>query len=162
MDYHDCDHQVTNAVHSAYTPAAIKPNLVKNEKIKLQAAQSMDQLTGWCTKFKAFKLIDLVIEKKASIVVEIGVWGGKSLVPMAYALKSQGYGKVYGIDPWSSNASIEGMDGVNKDWWSAVDHDAIYNGIVEKINQFQLTDFIELIKSTSVNVEPILNIDIFI
>ena len=88
------------------------------------------------------------------------MWGGKSLVPMAYALKSQGYGKVYGIDPWSSNASIEGMDGVNKDWWSAVDHDAIYNGIVEKINQFQLTDFIELIKSTSVNVEPILNIDI--
>lgn len=160
MDYNECDYQETTPTHYEYTIIANKSELVKNEKTKLVSSQSMDQLTGWCTKFKAFKLIDLVIEKKAEIVVEVGVWGGRSLVPMAYALKQLGHGKVYGIDPWSSTASTEGMDKINKDWWGAIDHEIIYQGLAQKIELFELSNYVELIKSTSVDAEPIADIDL--
>ena len=55
--------------------------------IRLKIAKAMEQLTGWCSVSKAFVLIDLIFQTQAQTIVEVGVWGGKSLVPMALALK---------------------------------------------------------------------------
>ncbi len=160
MDFNSADYQQNNPSHYEYTLAVYKPELIQAEKLKERVSQSMDQLEGWCSKFKAFTIMDLIVKTRAETVVEIGVWGGKSLVPMAYAIKELGRGKVYGIDPWSNVASAEGMDGVNKDWWSSIDHDAIYNNLAQKIMQFRLSPFVQLIKSTSVDAAPIENIDL--
>lgn len=119
----------------------------------------MDQLEGWCTRNKAAILTDLVFLLRPQTVVEIGVWGGKSLIPMAYALSVTKSGIIYGIDPWDNLASIVGMEGANYDWWDKVDHKMILNGLLDKISKFQLSPQIQLIKDTSENVLPIPNID---
>ena len=61
--------------------------------VKSTALQAMKELEGWCTDNKASILIDLILESKPTIIVEIGVFGGKSLVPMAFALKENNWGK---------------------------------------------------------------------
>lgn len=120
----------------------------------------MEQLEGWCTRSKASVLIDLIFMLRPNTIVEIGVWGGKSLIPMAQSLKQIKKGKIYGIDPWDNLASMEGMEGDHYDWWYQVDHKSILRGLIEKIFQFNLIEQIELIKATSEEAPIIDNIDI--
>lgn len=128
--------------------------------VKHQAFDYMDQLEGWCTKSKASILIDLIFMLKPETIVEIGVFGGKSLVPMAYALKITSKGKIYGIDPWDNRESIAGMDGVDYDWWNSIDHGKILRDLQTKINKFELSNNISLLKTSSELASPIYNIDI--
>ncbi|HEV8051121.1 MAG TPA: class I SAM-dependent methyltransferase, partial [Parachlamydiaceae bacterium] len=130
------------------------------QQTKLLSFIYMDQLEGWCTRNKAAILIDMVFMLRPKTIVEIGVWGGKSLIPMAQALNTTKSGIIFGIDPWDSLASIQGMEGANYDWWGTVDHTMILQGLLEKISKFQLSGHIQLIKDTSENASPIPNIDI--
>lgn len=130
------------------------------EGVKQSAYNYMDQLEGWCTYNKASLLMDFVFMLEPKTVVEIGVFGGKSLIPMAAALRSVGKGKVYGIDPWSHLESMAGMDGENLEWWGQLDHEQILQGLIAKINQFGLEEQIVLLRSTSELAPSIPNIDI--
>lgn len=130
-------------------------------KIKQTAFKFMRQLDGWCSEEKASILIDLILTTKPQKIVEIGVWGGKSLVPMAYALKANEKGIIYGIDPWDNHASIQWMkDEANTAFWSQVDHEAILRRLIQKIDQFELGNHIDLLKCTSEDAPPISDIDI--
>jgi hypothetical protein len=122
--------------------------------------KSMRELQGWCSEEKASILMDLIIADKLKTIVEIGVWGGKSLVPMAYAVQANGNGIVYGIDPWSAEASADGMDGANLDWWSQVDHEAIFQGLVASIYKFNLQNHVALVRKTSADASPIDDIEL--
>lgn len=144
--------------HFEYFAALNHPDRL--ERVRYQALTAMTTLEGWCSQYKAALLIDLVLMTAPEVIVEIGVWGGKSLIPMAYALRENGKGKIYGIDPWSSNESIKGMDGVNKDWWGSVNHQKILDGLIQKVNQYGLQDQVQLIRSTSLDAAPIEQIGI--
>ena len=129
------------------------------QEVKKRAFSAMSQLEGWCTEEKASILMDLILILKPQTIVEIGVYGGKSLVPMAYALKENKRGIIYGIDPWSSHESIQGMDGDNLEWWGAVNHQAIYQGLVSKIHSFSLNSYVALIRTTSEQASSVGPID---
>jgi Predicted O-methyltransferase len=130
-------------------------------QVRKQALAYMDLLDGWCSKEKGSILVDLVLKTKPEIIVEIGVWGGKSLVPMAYALKVNGRGRIVGIDPWSNQASVEEVANPdNKAFWAHVNHTAVMNGLIEKMREFNLENEIELIRATSEEATPIEEIDI--
>jgi predicted O-methyltransferase YrrM len=131
------------------------------KRFKQTAIYALKQLQGWCSDYKASTLMDLVWLMRPQTVVEIGVFGGKSLVPMAYALKALGTGGViHGIDPWCSMASAEGQDGSNEEYWANLDHDSILSDLENKIGVFNLTNQIELVRATSEDAAPIENIDI--
>jgi predicted O-methyltransferase YrrM len=148
----------------AETPVSVflaSDKQVISERVKRQAFDWMGQLEGWCSDLKATTLVDLVLKVKPNIIVEIGVWGGKSLVPMACALQANGKGTIFGIDPWDSNASIEEtLEEANKTFWSYANHDTIFRGLVHKIDQFALHDHVILIKNTSEDAALIPGIDI--
>lgn len=127
-------------------------------RMKYEALSAMSTLEGWCSFNKGSLLIDMVLMTDPQVIVEIGVWGGKSLIPMAFALRENGSGLIYGIDPWSSNESVKGMDGINKEWWSQVNHQKILDGLVQKINQYGLKNQVVLIRQTSMQTEPIYDI----
>lgn len=127
-------------------------------QVKQQAFETMERLHGWCSKEKAALLIDMILTCKPSIVVEIGVFGGKSLIPMAYALKALRKGTIYGIDPWSADKSAEGMDPVSKEWWSKVDHDHVLNTLLEEVYACELEDTVRLLRATSEDSPTIPNI----
>ncbi len=145
----------TNEVHSEW-----KAFSFLNEGAKEEAFKAMPQLEGWCSQQKASILIDLIYLIDAKKIVEIGVFGGKSLVPMAFALKEKGGGKAYGIDPWQKEDSIEGMTGVNEEWWGQVDHEGIYQNLKHQIRVFGLEAYLELIRSNSEKADPIFDIDL--
>ncbi len=129
--------------------------------IKQEAFWCMEFLHGWCSCQKAEFLIDLVLQSKPLKVVEIGVWGGKSLVPIAHALKKNGAGVIYGIDPWDKVASLRGMKNEgSKVFWQLADHGEVYRDLVERIKEFDLSAQIELICATSEEAYKIDQIDL--
>ena len=114
MDYVP-DDSAAPASHFEYT-IPIDKNTVAH--FKEQALLMMDYLTGWCSKDKGGVLFDLVIKSRPKVVVEIGVFGGKSVIPMAVGLKANGRGMIYGIDPWDTDASTMWLEEeTNKKWW---------------------------------------------
>lgn len=154
------DHQNNKPISHYESVVLTKDTNTLIQLTKRQAFDFMDQLEGWCSKSKASILMDLVFMLKPQIAVEIGVFGGKSLVPMAFALKVADGGTIYGIDPWDSHESIDGMDGVNYDWWGSIDHEKILKGLQMKIAEFEINDHVLLIKSTSEQAPLIYNIDL--
>lgn len=154
------DHQLESQKQPASHYEVIERPFPALNRAQLKGLKCLRELEGWCSEHKALFLVDLVFMMHPKVVVEIGVWGGKSLIPMAYMLKEMGQGKVYGIDPWQSFESAKGMEGVNKDFWSKADHEGIYQGLVKKIHQYGLDNTITLVRSTSVQAAPIEEIDI--
>lgn len=156
--YYDCPNSTPPSHYETVVLKEDTNTLIQH--VKYISFNYMNQLEGWCTKNKASILIDLVFMLNPKTIVEIGVFGGKSLIPMAYALQVTKSGKIYGIDPWDSAASAEGMDSINYDWWSTLDHGYILKGLQEKIIQFNLTEQIILIRTTSEDAPLIPQIDI--
>lgn len=93
-----------------------------NEHLK-----NIQRLEGWCTHDKAVHMAELINETRPDVLVEIGVFGGRGTIAMAMTCQHIGHGRVIGIDPWASSASTEGSIGPeNEEWWSKLDHEAIY------------------------------------
>ncbi len=110
---------------------------------------------GWCDLDKANALAAMVVALRPKVIVEIGVFGGRSLQPMAQAMRTLGKGIVIGIDPWSKDASIDGMaDQANIDWWNHLDHEAIYQRCVEHIKISGVEAFVNIIRAKSDDVDP--------
>ena len=56
----------------------------------LDIADVVPRLNGWCSVNKAQHLAAMVCALQPVTAVEIGVFGGKSLIPMAMAMKRIG------------------------------------------------------------------------
>jgi len=110
---------------------------------------------GWCTEAKAKTLASLVIGTRPDIIVEIGVWSGKSLLPMALACREIGHGMVIGIDPYEPAASIEGQGPANVAWWgSAENHKRMHDYFLDQVNRMALQNVTRLIRKRSDDVTP--------
>lgn len=59
-----------------------------------------NRIGGWCSPEKQKFLMETVLRLRAKLVYEIGVWEGKSAIPMATAMKMQGFGTLVPIDSW--------------------------------------------------------------
>ena len=66
---------------------------------------------GWCWEEKAIKLAEVVWTLKPKLTVEVGVFGGKSFIPMAAVVahldQNDGKHKAIGIDAWEAAAALE-------------------------------------------------------
>lgn len=111
-------------------------------------------LGGWCSIEKATALASTVIALRPAITVEIGVFAGKSLIPMAMAHKHVNFGRIIGIDPWSNVESAKNETKENADWWGALDHNRIYTDFMAALNRLGLNGVCEIIRSPSDQVTP--------
>lgn len=133
----------------------------KIAEVKKNALYKMLHLQGWCSNEKAEFLIDLIALTQPKKVVEIGVFGGKSLIPMACAVEAfSDKGIVYGIDPWSADASAVGMEDVNATWWKKVNYESILSHMMGCIHAWGLQSTIKIIRKTSADADPIPDIDL--
>lgn len=108
-------------------------------------------LQGWCWNKKALAMAELVLKEDPFTVVEIGVFGGKSLIPQAIALKElQVPGVIFGIDPWKKECALEASDDpANNEWWDKVNLDEILSGCSKAIWDNNLDDVCCLMRSPS-------------
>lgn len=106
---------------------------------------------GWCSPEKACAMADLIVEVEPKLCVEIGVFGGRSLIPQGLALNWVGNGGVvYGIDPWSKMEGADGdTDEANKAWWEALDINAIHDYAVKNIWDMDLQRRCVLVRAPS-------------
>lgn len=103
---------------------------------KLARFQKFD---GWCTVAKAEKLAQLVLDYQPKLIVELGVFGGRSIGAMAMACQNIGSGRCIGIDPWTVKASTEGnLEQVHLDWWGKIDHENVYQLCKSRLRQVGL------------------------
>ena len=66
------------------------------------------RLPGWCQPAKAQALAALVLRERPALCVELGVYGGRSAMPVALALRHLGAGVLYAVDPYTFAAAREG------------------------------------------------------
>lgn len=116
---------------------------------------TIPSMHGWCSVEKACALSSLVLARKPKTIVEIGVWGGRSLLPMAWAVKENGTGGVIGIDPYDAKVSAESEFGDNEQWWAEQDHGMIYRSFTSFIRNFKLEDIVTLAKVRSDEFKPV-------
>lgn len=98
-------------------------------------------IEGWTTQEKAEALAGLILDHRPQLLVEVGVFGGRSMFAQAMALRENGMGVIWGIDPWSIEAVLEGDIGdENRKWWTEnVNLEDIYTGFLKAVLDFQLT-----------------------
>ena len=117
---------------------------------------------GWTTLSKAGCMIDYVDEICSStenpVCVEIGVYAGKSVLPVALELKRNAKGIIYAIDPWTNEEATKGYDGINYDYWNQVDLNEKYQIYKNMVDEFKINDYVVTIKETSDAVPKIENI----
>lgn len=110
---------------------------------------------GWCSLEKAHTLMSLIISHRMTAVIEIGVWHGKSLLPMAIAAQAVGAG-VAAIDPWSSSASVAGQGTADAAWWNRQEiHEAALAEFTKKLRQYNLMENVGVIRKRSSEVDPV-------
>lgn len=114
----------------------------------------------WCSEIKAHAFAAAVLALRPEVIVEIGVWKGTSCIPFAMACQEVGKGVVHAIDPWSAQASVEGLTGANLEWWSKVNHDDIYREFMGHVSKLGLLNIIKVHKQKSDAVTPPENIGI--
>lgn len=123
------------------------------EKLVEKVKNLLPTIHGWCTPEKATKFIELIINTKPDLCVEIGVFGGSSLIPQAMALKENKKGLIYGIDPWKNEAALEEMiHQDHKEWWKNLNLEDVYNHCKSHIKKQKLNDYCILLRDKSENV----------
>ncbi|HRW58642.1 MAG TPA: class I SAM-dependent methyltransferase, partial [Chlamydiales bacterium] len=118
----------------------------------LVRSRYLNKIEGWCTDEKAELIVDLVLKTKPTVCVEIGVFGGASVIPFASALKINQQGFIYAIDPWSNAECLENYENMNDPnyaWWSKVDLNYVYHSYLAMIRKFEIIPYCKTMKMTS-------------
>lgn len=125
--------------------------IILEEQIRTELALPPQKvvLEGWVTPEQGINMAELIISEKPDVIVEIGVFGGRSLIAQALALRENNKGRIYGIDPWKVDAALEGENQDNQKWWRGVDMHAIHRGCVEAIWRLNLDKYVRIIRSSS-------------
>ena len=113
-------------------------------------AKLIEGVEGWCTPHKAVKLFEMASDPSVSIAVEIGVFAGKSLLPVAAAMKAKGFGHIYGIEPWDTEIVLEfSQDEGNDKWWRREDLLKVKKEFLQKIIEEKLIAQVKIIELPS-------------
>ncbi len=127
---------------------AVDTNLSWDE-YKAQTMQIVTRMHGWCTPEKATRMMELVKSRKPETFVEVGVYGGRSVLPVVAAMQYVGKGVGYAIDSWEVDPAVTGLEQVNQEWWSQIDLISIMNDFISWMKVAKLQNRYSLIKTTS-------------
>lgn len=111
---------------------------------------------GWCSVHKMenmWREMHAIIDARRGqkiVAVELGVFGARSMIPVAHILKErQVDGMVYGIDPWYAKEATKGYQGEDEKWWSTVDLPETLKQAHILVGHYELNDYITLLTTTS-------------
>jgi predicted O-methyltransferase YrrM len=130
------------------------------QKLKLEVSTNIYSFEGWCSVEKALSLIDLVLEVKPKTYVELGVFGGKSLYPVAAAMRllNDDTASLIAVDPWDRFECIKYYDPARDEahlrWWGKLNIDFIYSSYLHMLQRFGFENYVETIRATSEEAEP--------
>ncbi|MGB9979481.1 class I SAM-dependent methyltransferase [Methanobacterium sp.] len=108
---------------------------------------------GGSSLSKTYLMAYLVLKNNLKIYAEIGVYKGRSLFPIAYAIK-QNNGVSYGIDPYIKDAAREhdvekNLEIQIDEFIDKLDFEGVYQEVLELRSQLDLENHIELLRKKS-------------
>jgi hypothetical protein len=108
---------------------------------------------GGASLLKVLVIADLIVALDLRRVVEIGVYRGRLLLPLAKVMAALGRGEAIGVDPYSAEAAVQrdahdvGFDLIA--WAKAADWESLYAELQTKIAHFGLDEHCSLIRARS-------------
>lgn len=118
-------------------------------------------LPGWCDGKKAVFLHNTCMAHEIHLAMEIGVYGGCSLLPIAAGVAHEN-GLVYGIDPYSNVVATTGtMADKDRDWWGKVNLDDIRGTCLTALRYTELEPYVALIRRSSNDIRHLFQPDTF-
>lgn len=108
-------------------------------------------LEGWTQPDRACELAEIVIDTKPKVIVEIGTFGGRSALAMAFALRENNNGgRIYCIDPWRVDYALEGEWQANQDWYkNNIDVHEVHKRCIEAFWSHNIDDWLVVIRAAS-------------
>ena len=109
-----------------------------------------NKIEGWCCPEKEEDLFKWINKMNCKSGLEIGVFGGSSLVRAGHMFKANN-GHLVGIDPYCfvDSNKYDDKESENYKWWKELDYDNIYNGCLNSLSRYDLIDNVDLIKMNS-------------
>lgn len=109
-----------------------------------------NNIEGWCCPEKEEDLFKWINKLNCKSGLEIGVFGGSSLIRAGSIFKSNN-GHLVGIDPYCFKDSnkYDEEETENYKWWKELDYNKIYNGCLNSLSRYDLHDTVDLIKISS-------------
>ncbi|HTR87616.1 MAG TPA: class I SAM-dependent methyltransferase [Reyranella sp.] len=108
------------------------------------------RLKGWCSYDKAVLLYTLVRRHRPEKAVEIGIFGGRSIVPIALGLRDNQFGEVVGIESWSAEPATAFRTTLANDfWWATLDFAQVKRAFLAYIVEEDLHPYIRLLETAS-------------
>ncbi len=104
-----------------------------------------ERTAGFSTQ-KPLRFAQYVLDHKPNLVVELGVYGGRSLISMALALQHNNQGRIVGVDPYVSQV-FKGKE--HSEWWDKLDLNAIRDKFLEDAVHYGVGGRCELRKQRS-------------
>jgi predicted protein tyrosine phosphatase len=122
----------------------------------------IESMVGYCALEKARRIYDLVggLSKEHGAVVglETGVFGGRSLVPAAMALRDlRAAGFILGVDPYSVASAAEGFEGESeaRGKTTAAQFEHAYRVATRSIDDLGLGPWCGVLRAESAAVAPV-------
>lgn len=106
------------------------------------ALNATDDLPGWASAEKRRDMMKLILREKPELVVEVGVYGGQSLIPQAAALRHNRKGVIHAVDPYDNAATQEGSLPASEVWWASHDMDATHRAMLSAVDRFGLAPYV--------------------
>lgn len=131
----------------------LSPQLEQRDKRKELGVEELvrlaeQSLEGWCTSDKAAAIVELIRAEKPQICVEIGIYGGRSLIPAAAALRENGSGAIYGIETWRGDIATEHFTSeINDQWWQGIDFHLIKTNFLRFVAEHGLASCVRIIEA---------------
>ena len=112
-------------------------------------------MDGWCTVEKARRLVQLCAESCPRLGVELGVFGGRSLLAMALGCAVAGRGRVEGIDPYTADAALESeVDPRHIEYWCGIDYEKILRDANAVLSKYGVGDYASILRVKSLDRVP--------
>lgn len=120
---------------------------------KAMTISEMHKVPGWCSEEKAQLMMDLIKENQCTLCVEIGVFSGRSLLPIAKALQYLGKGSLFAIDAWDSKEAVRGFNPGEPSytWWKELNFTQLHRQSKALIKKKGLSACCTLIQARSVD-----------
>jgi predicted O-methyltransferase YrrM len=108
---------------------------------------------GWCWWEKATAMAELIERVEPDLVVEVGIFGGSSMLPQALQLRDNGHGIIIGLDPWTKAAATEGqLPPEHVKWWSEVNLERVMQRFMAQLVALDLVEVAVPIRASSQTV----------
>lgn len=151
---------ITNGTALADSQPHFGPGRLINDDLRREMEEASASILidsgGGASVLKALVLADLILERPVLRMVEIGVYRGRLLLPLALAMKRRGTGEVVGIDPYSA-VEAEQHDEHNRSidlrqWPHSIEWDCLYEEVQQNIRRLDVETCCRMIRGNSSDV----------